>query len=205
MATSTAVSSPGITGAVLAGGQGRRMGGQDKGLVSLRGRPLVAHVVERLAPQVDRLLVVANRNPARYRQYTPNVFSDLVEGFQGPLAGFATALHHASTDLVLCTPCDQPQLPPVLAARLLESLRTEQAEVAVAHDGLRLHPVICLLRKDGLPSLLQALAAEQRKVRDWLLSRRHVIVDFADYPDAFSNCNSPEELGALQGGELAVR
>src|SRR6476659_11492992 len=121
-----------VTGLVLAGGQGSRMGGVDKGLQTFRGKPMVAHVIERLAPQVDELLINANRNPDDYARFGHRVIADEIPGFAGPLAGFERGLAHASGELVVTVPCDSPFLPHDLVARLRESLEREGADVAVA-------------------------------------------------------------------------
>jgi len=185
---------PDITAAILAGGRGLRMGGRDKGLVEFHGRPLVAHVCDALRPQASHLLIIANRNAERYGMYAEAVFPDELEGFQGPLAGMATALAHAPTDLVLCVPCDMPRLPADLAARMARAMRELGLDACAAHDGTDMHPVVCLLRRSLADSLRDALARGQRQVRGWLTSQRFAWVDFSDQPQAFANVNSPDAL-----------
>ena len=148
----TAGSGP-ITGVVLAGGRGRRMGGVDKGLMPLAGRPAVAHVLDRLAPQVDRLLINANRNRAAYAAYGHPVIADRTGDFAGPLAGMAAALAVAETELVLTVPCDTPWLPADLAARLHAARARDAAAIATVADGATTHPVFALLPRGLGPSL----------------------------------------------------
>src|SRR6185436_7398606 len=136
-----------VTGVVLAGGQGSRMGGADKGLQAFRGRPMVQHVVERLAPQVDELLVNANRNAEAYARFGFRVVADEIEGFAGPLAGFERGLAHAGGELVVTAPCDSPFLPADLVSRLRSALTPADAQLAVARTGEQPHPVFSLMRR----------------------------------------------------------
>src|SRR3954463_3719960 len=130
-----------VTGVVLAGGQGSRMGGVDKGLQPFRGKPMVAHVLERLAPQVATILVNANRNVEAYAAFGHRVIADEIEGFAGPLAGFERGLAHASAPLIVTAPCDSPFLPVDLVARLRAALESGGHELAVAKTGDQAHPV----------------------------------------------------------------
>jgi molybdopterin-guanine dinucleotide biosynthesis protein A len=187
-----------VTGIVLAGGQGSRMGGVDKGLQLFRGKPMAAHVVERLAPQVDELLINANRNPEAYAQFGHRVIADEIEGFAGPLAGFERGLAHAKGDLVVTVPCDSPFLPADLVARLREALESEQAELAVAKTGEQVHPVFSLMRRSVHASLRDFLAGGQRKIDRWYGALDVVMVSFDDEADAFLNINTREELASLE-------
>ncbi|ROR32320.1 molybdenum cofactor guanylyltransferase MobA [Inmirania thermothiophila] len=191
------MSAAGVTGAVLAGGRGRRMGGRDKGLLELAGRPLAAHILDALRPQCEALLINANRNREAYEALGVPVVGDALAGFQGPLAGFAAALAAATTPLVATVPCDSPLVPPDLVARLRAALEAAGAEIAVAHDGRRLQPVFALLRRELLPSLEAYLAAGDRKIDLWYPRHRTVEVDFSDRPEAFMNANEPEQLAEL--------
>lgn len=183
----------GITGVVLAGGRGRRMGGRDKGLVEFQGRPLIAWVLDALAPQVDALIINANRNTERYADFGYPVVADGLDGFQGPLAGFASGMAYARTPLILTVPCDGPMLPDDLAVRLRKALDEAGAEIAVVSDGQRMQPVYALL-STGLLSSLQAFLGEgARKIDRWYLRHRSVTVDFSDRPETFANINSPED------------
>lgn len=187
-----------ITGVILAGGRGSRMGGEDKGLVPLQGRPMVEHVAARLRPQVRALLVSANRNQARYQALGFRVVADLVAGYQGPLAGMAAALQAARTPYVVTAPCDSPLLAGDLVARLARALCAEHAELAVAHDGTRAHPVFLLLERSLLPSLIDFLDAGERKIDRWFARHRVASADFTDCADTFLNVNDPDEHRALE-------
>ena len=187
-----------VTGVVLAGGQGSRMGGVDKGLQPFLGRPMVAHAVERLAPQVDELLINANRNPEAYAALGHRVIADEIEGFAGPLAGFERGLAHARGALVVTVPCDSPFLPADLVARLRSALERDNAELAVAKTGTQAHPVFCLLRRTLHASLRDFLAGGQRKIDRWYGAHKVVEVAFDDEAEAFRNINTLEELEQLK-------
>ena len=187
-----------VTGIVLAGGQGSRMGGVDKGLQEFRGKPMVAHALERLQPQVDEILINANRNAEAYARFGHRVIADEIEGFAGPLAGFERGLAHASGDLVVTVPCDSPFLPRDLVARLREALERNDAQVAVSKAGDQAHPVFCLMRRDVHESLRQFLASGQRKIDRWYPQLRATLVAFDDEADAFMNINTREELAGLE-------
>jgi len=187
-----------ITGIVLAGGQGSRMGGVDKGLAPFRGKALVAHVIERLAPQVDELLVNANRNPEAYAAFGHRVIADEIPGFAGPLAGFERGLAHARGALVATVPCDSPFVPPDLVSRLRAALEAEGADIAVAKTGDQPHPVFCLMRRSVHASLAGFLASGQRKIDKWYAALRVTEVAFDDEADAFANINTRDELAGLE-------
>jgi molybdopterin-guanine dinucleotide biosynthesis protein A len=187
-----------ITGVVLAGGQGSRMGGVDKGLQPFRGKPMAAHAIERLAPQVDELLINANRNPEAYAAFGHRVIADEIEGFAGPLAGFERGLAHAAGKLVVTVPCDSPFLPLDLVARLRAALEERGAQIAVAKTGDQAHPVFCLMRRDVHASLKQFLSSGQRKIDRWYSQLEVVEVAFDDEADAFLNINTREELKDLE-------
>ena len=189
---------PEVTGVVLAGGQGSRMGGVDKGLQPFRGRPMVAHVLERFAPQVDELLVNANRNPEAYAAFGHRVIADEIEGFAGPLAGFERALAHACGELVATVPCDSPFLPADLVRRLRNALESRGADLAVAKTGEQAHPVFCLMKRGVHASLRDFLAGGQRKIDRWYSSLAVVEVAFDDEAEAFLNINTREELQGLE-------
>ena len=191
-----------VTGIVLAGGQGRRMGGVDKGLVLLDGRPMAAHVLARLAPQVGEVLVNANQNLDTYARFGHRVIPDTIGGFAGPLAGLQRGLAEAGHDLVATVPCDSPFLPHDLIARLLAAMRQHGAEVAVARTGDQPHPVFCLCRKSVLPGLTAFLANGGRKIDAWYSTLKVTEVPFDDEAAAFSNINTERELNALEAGAL---
>jgi molybdopterin-guanine dinucleotide biosynthesis protein A len=188
-----------ITGVVLAGGQGRRMGGVDKGLVELDGRPLVAHVLSRLAPQVADVLINANQNLDRYAAFGVPVVPDDVGGFAGPLAGLHAGLTRATRDYVATAPCDSPFLPADLVARLYAALAAHGAQLAVAKTLDQPHPVFCLVRRDVLPHLAAFLNSGGRKIDAWYATLSVVEVQFDDEADAFRNINTAAELAAAAG------
>jgi molybdopterin-guanine dinucleotide biosynthesis protein A len=185
---------------ILAGGRGSRMGGVDKGLKVLRGRPMVAWVLERLAPQADEVLINANQNPAAYAAFGHRVIPDEIAGFAGPLAGLHRGLSEAAHDLVATVPCDSPFLPRDLIARLRAAMENAGADLAVAKTGDQPHPVFCLCKKGVLPGLSGFLAAGGRKIDAWYSSLKVVEVQFDDQPDAFSNINTVDELRAFETG-----
>ena len=183
-----------ITGVVLAGGLGRRMGGVDKGLQYLDGRPLVQWVLGRLAPQVGTVLINANQNLERYGEFGCAVLPDTIPDFAGPLAGLQAALAHAVTPLIVTVPCDSPFLPADLVPRLHAALQARHADLAVPRTGDRAHRAFCLVRREMLPRLDAFLASGERKVGLWHASLNVVEVAFDDEAGAFSNINTPEEL-----------
>ena len=187
-----------ITGLVLAGGQGRRMGGVDKGLAPLRGRPMIDWVLERLRPQVSEIIINANQNLERYRALGHPVVSDEIGGFAGPLAGMQAGLRAASTPLVLTCPCDSPFLPTDLATRLAAALDSGAADLAVVKTGRWHQPVFGLIRTALLPHLTAYLAGGGRKIDAWYGTLRVAEVAFDDEEAAFSNINTADELQALQ-------
>jgi molybdopterin-guanine dinucleotide biosynthesis protein A len=185
-----------ITGIVLAGGQGRRMGGVDKGLVELDGRALCRHVLDRLAPQVGALVVNANQNLDAYAAFGAPVVADAVGGFAGPLAGLHAGLTRAATRFVVTVPCDSPFLPADLVPRLAAALVARDAQVAAAKTHGQPHPVFALVRRDVLPHLAAFLAAGGRKIDAWYATLAFVEVPFDDEADAFRNINTVDELAA---------
>lgn len=189
-----------VTGIVLAGGQGRRMGGVDKGLQPLRGRPMAAHAIERLAPQVDALLINANQNAAAYAALGGaqpyRIVPDQVGGFAGPLAGLHAGLSAIATPLAVTVPCDSPFLPLDLVARLRAGLEAASAQIAVAKTGAQAHPVFALVRREVLPHLTAFLAGGGRKIDAWYATLKLTEVAFDDNPEAFSNINTRDELAS---------
>jgi molybdopterin-guanine dinucleotide biosynthesis protein A len=180
-----------LTGLVLAGGRGRRLGGRDKGLVSLNGAPLVSHAMRALSDHVAELLVSANRNLDDYQALGVRVVRDADADYPGPLAGLLAGLEAATTPWLVVVPCDAPLLPPSLVPRLVNGIA--DADIAVAHDGERLHPVIALMRTTLAPDLAQYLASGEHKVRDWYQRQRWVAVDFSDCREAFANLNTEQD------------
>jgi len=182
-----------VSGIVLAGGQGRRMGGVDKGLVHLRGKPMVAWVLERLAPQVGEIVINANQNLEAYAAFGHRVVPDDVGGFAGPLAGLHAGLAAVAHELAVTVPCDSPFLPADLVARLRAALGAN--ELAVAKTGDQPHPVFSLVRRSVHAHLGAFLAGGGRKIDAWYASLEVVEVPFDDEADAFRNINTREELG----------
>jgi molybdopterin-guanine dinucleotide biosynthesis protein A len=187
-----------ITGLILAGGRGSRMGGIDKGLADLAGRPMVAHVLDRLRPQVDDVLVNANRHADAYRAYGFPVVPDAEAGYPGPLAGFAAGLAAAATPWVVTVPCDCPLLPTDLVQRLRATQAETGAEIVSAHDGSRLQPVFTLLQRGLLDSLESFMADGERKIDRWFGRHEHVVADFSDQPQAFENVNRPGDRDRIE-------
>jgi len=181
---------------ILAGGKGRRMGGVDKGLQVIAGRPMITWVLDRFAPQVDELLINANQSIPRYEHLGYRVVRDQVEGFAGPLAGLERALAMAAHELVVTAPCDSPFLPVNLVARLHAGLRDARAELAVARTGEQPHPVFCLCQRRLHADLTSYLASGGRKIDAWYASLNVIEVCFDDDADAFSNINTADELRA---------
>lgn len=199
-----------ITGLVLAGGRGARMGGLDKGLQNFNGTPLALHTVLRLQMQegglVGELMLNANRNLAAYEAFGAPVWPDTLSDFAGPLAGFMTGLERCETPYLLTTPCDTPLFPFDLAQRLAQAFESDGTEIAMAaaleEDGrLRPQPVFCLMRVDLLESLVAFTQAGGRKIDAWTAQHKTVVVPFnqpGDDPRAFHNTNTLAELHALE-------
>lgn len=186
-----------ITGLILAGGLGRRMGGRDKGLQPFRGRPMAAWAIERLAPQVDALLINANQNLEAYAAFGYPVVPDRIGGFAGPLAGLHTGLLACGTPLLVTAPCDSPFLPGDLVEKLNAALQAAGADIAVAKTGAQPHPVFSLVRREALDGLTAFLESGGRKVDAWYAALKVAEVPFADEA-AFANINTLEELNLLE-------
>lgn len=192
-----------ITGVVLAGGRARRMGGEDKGLISVGGQAMVVHALKGLAPQVGTMLINANRNREHYTRLGAEfgrceVVADTDDSFAGPLAGMASAMQRAQTRYILTVPCDSPLLAPDLAERLLDALLAEDAEIGVAHDGTRMQPVFALLDCGLRASIENYLKSGGRKIDAWYAGRRVANAGFEDHPEMFLNINTPEDRDLLE-------
>lgn len=187
-----------VTALVLAGGRATRMGGTDKGLVPLAGRPMIAWVLDAIAPQVARVLVNANRNLDAYAGFGFDVVGDVQPGFLGPLAGLATGMSHADTEFVITAPCDSPLVARDLVDRLYSACVAESADIAVAYDGQRLQPVFALARTSLRGDLEDWLASGERKIDRWFARHDTTRVDLSDRADTFINVNKPEERDALE-------
>lgn len=195
----------GIVGVVLAGGLARRMGGGDKGLIALRDRPILDHVLERLAPQVDRIIVNANGEPARLAGYGLPIVADSVEGFAGPLAGVLAGMEWAArecpdADWIVTAATDTPFFPRDLVARLQQAVADEDAGLACAASGHRHHPVFGLWPVALGPDLRHAMTVEDvRKVDVWTARHRLAVAAFADQPyDPFFNVNRPDDVAEAE-------
>lgn len=183
-----------ITAVVLAGGQGRRMEGADKGLLQFRDRPLIEHALAALRPQVSDILISANRNLPKYERYGYTVVPDAGSQACGPLAGLLAALQWARTEYVLTVPCDAPYLSGDYADRMIAALAKAGALAAVAYDGMRLQPMFSLISRRLTESLQDYLAAGERRARDFLVGQGAVPVDFSDRTELFVNLNRPVDL-----------
>lgn len=192
----TPVRAADVTGIVLAGGMGRRMGSVDKGLVLLAGAPMVAHVLARLAPQVGAIVINANQNAERYAAFGHPVAPDEVGGFAGPLAGLHAGMARASTPYVVTVPCDSPFLPDDLVARLAAALVAQRAQLAVACTGAQPHPVFALVDRGVRAHLAAFLQSGGRKIDAWYATLAVAAVPFDDEEAAFRNINTPDELAA---------
>ncbi|TXS95527.1 molybdenum cofactor guanylyltransferase [Parahaliea maris] len=186
-----------ITGLILAGGAGRRMGGRDKGTVVWRGQALARHVASRLRPQVGELWISCNRNTHFYSTLADRLFRDELPGFEGPLAGIAAASTALTTEFLLVSACDTPGLPTDLASRLLAPMSDPALQLSVAFDGDREQYLAAILRRPCLPSLHQYLQRGERSVRGWYATLRRERVDFSDQAAGFHNINQLDDDGKL--------
>ncbi|USD39910.1 molybdenum cofactor guanylyltransferase MobA [Vibrio sp. SCSIO 43135] len=177
---------------ILAGGQASRMGGQDKGLIELDGKPLIEHVLDRLSPQASSITINANRNQQRYKQFAP-VISDTFPDYPGPLGGIHAGLLNSETDWVGYVPCDSPQINTDLVERFCSQVQPD-SDILVAHDGEFKQPVFTLFHKRVLPKLTAFLESGDRKIILLYKGCNTSYVDFSDSPQCFVNLNTPEEL-----------
>ena len=189
---------PKITALILAGGRGSRMGSVDKGLQLFKGMPMVAHVLERMSPQVDEVIINANRSIDQYAAFGHRVVPDTIDGFAGPLAGLHVGLMQATTPLLVTAPCDSPFLPLDLVTRLHNAMELGNVDLAVAKTYDQAHPVFCLVKRDLEPHLREFLASGQRKIDKWYATLRVVEVQFDDQESAFANINTEVELRELE-------
>jgi len=192
-----------ITGLILAGGRGSRMGGVDKGLQNHQGLPLAMHALMRLEPQVGHIMINANRNLGAYDAFGVPVWPDALPDYPGPLAGFLAGLERCETPYLVTVPCDTPNFPADLVQRLGSELVARDAEIAMAAtrtvDGVQVQPVFCLMKSTLMESLVRFTHEGQRKIDRWTAQHRCVDVVFDDEA-AFFNANTPDELRQLQRG-----
>ncbi|WP_034918286.1 molybdenum cofactor guanylyltransferase MobA [Erwinia sp. 9145] len=181
-----------VSGVILAGGKGSRMGGKDKGLILYQGKPLYQHVVTRLTPQVARIYISANRNLTRYQQSGLPVLMDKLPDFPGPLAGMLTAMQSINAEWLFFSPCDTPALPANVVSRLWEEKRNSRAVWACAEG--RDHPAIALMHASLADDLANYLACGERRVMVFLRQAGGHSVPFDRCAEAFANINLPEDL-----------
>jgi molybdopterin-guanine dinucleotide biosynthesis protein A len=185
-------------GVILAGGLARRMNNRDKGLIPYNGRPLVSYAMAALAAVADQPFINANRNREQYQAFGLPVIADQTGSFDGPLAGVLTAMIHADADVLLVMPCDSPLIKAEHLQKLLAGRAENDADVAVAFDGERLHPVFLALKTSLKTSLQDYLASGQRKMDRWLEHQKTIRVDFSSEPEIFININTLTELSELE-------
>lgn len=186
-----------VTAGILAGGRATRMGGVDKGLVDLGGRAMVEYVLDALRAQSAAVLINANRSLDAYRRYGVPVVADALEGYLGPLAGVASLMAAARTDWLLIAPCDSPQVPADLGARLWQAMVRERAGIGVAHSGDHLEPAFALLPRALRTDLETYLASGERKIRLFYQQHGMAVADFSDCPEMFVNVNTLPERDQL--------
>ncbi len=185
-----------ISGVILAGGHGSRLGGEDKGLVDVANRPMISYGIQRFAPQVATLFINANRSLSAYREFGFPVITDEVADFSGPLAGIAAALVYCKTSYLATAPCDSPFFPTDLVERLAGPLQDAQASVSVAVSGGRPQPVFAVISTHLHESLNDYLTTGGRKIMTWYRQQKIIEVDFGSDGSPFSNINSPDDLAA---------
>ncbi len=192
------IGSENITAVILAGGQGRRMGGRDKGLIEFNGKALVKILIEKLEQQAVTIIVNANRNQQRYQAFGCPVVSDQLTDYQGPLAGFASAMNAVDTDFIVTLPCDSPFLVTDYVSRFINSHEQNDSPVHVAYDGERLQPVHAMISVGLLPSLNKFLDSGDRKIDRWYAQHDFAQTSFSDCADMFRNINTPSDQQSLQ-------
>jgi len=188
-----------ITGVILAGGEGRRMDGADKGLLEISGITLLETIIGIFEPQVATLLISANRNLSTYKKYGYRVVTDTIAGNPGPLGGVLSAMDHCDTELLLTVPCDAPLLAHDYAARMVQSISRAGKDAGVAYDGTRIQPVYALLHQKHMSSLQNYLQSGNHSAQDWIKTLHPVTVDFSDQPQQFLNLNTPADRKIIEG------
>ena len=190
-----------VAGVILAGGLARRMNNQDKGLVHYKGHPLVSYAIAALSDVTDQIIINANRNRENYQAFGLPVVADQTDNFDGPLAGVLTAMIYTDADVLVVVPCDSPLIKAEHLQKLLAVRAENAADVAVAFDGVRLHPVFLAIKTSLKTSLENYLASGQRKVGYWLEQQKTVKADFSNEPEIFININTLTELSALEAND----
>ncbi len=186
-----------VSGVILAGGLARRMQQQDKGLVNFKGQPMISYAIQAIKPVVTELLINANRNIEQYQNFSYPIIADENDDFAGPLAGVAAALNHCSNEVLLVMPCDSPFMTRAGLQCILAERERLDADIAVAFDGERIHPVFMALKTSLQVSLQQYLAAGERKIDRWFDQHHWVKADLSAYPEYFVNINTMVELNEL--------
>jgi molybdopterin-guanine dinucleotide biosynthesis protein A len=187
-----------VAGVILAGGLAKRMNNEDKGLIQYHDRPLIAYAIDALAGTVPEIMINANRNLEQYRRFGKPIVCDLTPSFDGPLAGILTAMLHTDAKVLVVLPCDSPLIKPEHVQKLISARVENDADVAVAYDGERLHPVFLAIKTRLKESLQDYLARGERKLDHWLKQHNLVLVDFSGTPNIFANINTMIELKALE-------
>lgn len=187
-----------VTGVVLAGGQAKRMNNKDKGLILINGKPLIKYVLDTLEPQVNKILINANRNLDQYSVYGYPVIADQDSGYLGPLSGMLTALKQATTDYIFVVPCDTPLLPGNIVSLFTHDIEHDPLRPRVAHDAKRIQPLFALLHKSLIENLTQFIGRGERKAEIWILNQNPIIVNFADQSDCFVNINQTEDISKIE-------
>lgn len=192
------ITSENVTAVILAGGMGRRMGGQDKGLVPYNKQKLIEHVITGIRPQTSNILINANRNLDIYAELGYPIVQDSLSDFQGPLAGFYAAMAAAKTDYILTLPCDGPFVAHDYLSTMVDALRQDESEIAVASDGERMQPVYALIGVHLRPSLEQFLREGERKIDLWYKRHQYTLVKFDAETRFFTNMNTPDDIQELR-------
>ncbi|MCX2962097.1 molybdenum cofactor guanylyltransferase MobA [Rodentibacter caecimuris] len=183
-----------ISAVILAGGKARRMGGRDKGLQVLHGKPLIQYMIERLRPQITDISINANRNQAAYAKFGFPVFADELADFQGPLSGMLSGLEKTKTDFVLFTPCDSPFFPNNLLEKLKSAVENDRTLIAYACDEEREHPTFCLMSVELKRALRAYLAFGERRLLQFMRENKGIAVKFTTDEGQFMNVNSLDDL-----------
>ena len=187
-----------VTGVILAGGLARRMNNQDKGLVNYKGRPMISYPIAALTAVTDESIINANRSREQYQAFGLPVVTDQTDSFDGPLAGILTAMIYTDADVLVVVPCDSPLIKAEHLQKLLATRAKNDADVAVAFDGERLHPVFLAIKTSLKTSLQNYLASGERKISHWLEQQKMVKADFSNEPEIFININTLTELSKLE-------
>lgn len=193
-----------VTAVILSGGLARRFGGVEKGLQCFNGKPMISHIIERLSPQVCKIVLNINRLHDVYHAQYPDIptYSDDLDGFQGALSGMLSGFRQLEGDYLLFVSCDSPFVPTNLVQKLATALRINDAQIAYAHDGEKAHPTFALIHRSISPALADYLAQGERRLLQFFQSQKSVAVDFSEQPDAFQNFNSAEQLAS---GQISVK